>query len=1575
MKRFFVIGGFFLACASILAVSVTVHIQRASALDDSPAGQVLGKKTDAKETFLTFAKEEDGYTYGGLLSFTTEENPAFFLYGDALGKADVKLYRADKASLLEYLRYEKDSDGDVKERNRTVNTDQFTMVAEMEKTIKPEEREKIMFPLGDPGIYYVQARNGSEVKGEAFLSVSNMGALVREGNDEYIFWAQDTKTGKSLSSGIVSLYSVAEKVRETGSAQLNREGIATIAIGDGDDLAVVESGGDVSVIPINLTTVDWASYWLFRRKLPEGNSYTFTDRPLYQPGDTVYFKSVLRDDDDGRYSIPRGNVRVKVSQNEKNLYDGELKFTETGTVSGSFLIPKSGYIGWYFLTVEVVSEDGRIVWSGMGASFDIEEYRKPEYGIDLTLENDIVVAGETLSYRVSGAYFSGEPLSGKTVNYRVASSNMYTPSIASDVENDIDSSYRYGYFGSQTLEIGTATLDDNGEAVVMIQARIPEGSEGKNQIYSFEADFTDGAGEASFERKNALVYAGDFDVYATDRLSWSVQRGQPYVLPIQLVAHRDVSLSGVSLSTANVTRTYWTEYFIEGRKYPRYENHEEMLPNVSAVTDSNGRAELRFIPKDGGSYTLRVEGYDAKGNLVMNEFSFWVPEESGSHFDFSGDTTEQLFSLTTDRNEYDPTEQAQVTISSAIPGRDVFFSVERGRTERYQIVHISGKSQTFPLPLNGDDMPNVFLSVAGFSSEAFSTRQLGISVSPEEKRLEVSIVQEKQSYQPGEDITLSIETKNKKTGRPVSAEVAVYAVDKAIFELIDAQPGDIFKTFWRERYNDTQGAHSLQGISFYGAEKGGGGGDVRSVFKDTAYWNPMVKTAENGKATVSFPLPDNLTTWVVSGIANTAQTEVGQTREEVVVSKSVSIRPTLPNMLREGDTATLSAVVQNATTKEQKFLASIDFEGGELLSDRAQSVVIKPGQTREVFFGVRADHQSSEVKVGFSVVAESDATIRDAVELFFPIEESGVFQDREERMSGDATEFSYDFSPDADLSRSSLSIGVSPSIFASAGMLSKTLIEYPFGCVEQATSRLVPAILAKQGGSIFTKALEGKDVDAIIKKGVKRLGELQNEDGGFAWWHGDSDPFVTAYVSEYLLEAKFLEKDMEQSARINEILDQTRAYFDESGAPLAWPDYRDDTIPVNLKREARDLDVIRLYGRSLFGLKNTHQITDFTDMDADILSLAVIANIWNGDRNPKTNGADVLLKMGIFDAGSRIHWSAGPMTRFGSQDVSTAMAIRVMSAIPELRAVAVSGLHFLESNMSPAAWDHTFASAQTLRAITDFLRSGGRELTNPDYTYEVFVDGKSMGSGHISTMEQSGSLEIPGVQLGRSGTVSVRQTGTGTMMLSKKVHEFRTGTAMQAIDHGISIHREYINTRRPGEMLLPGDTVTVRLRVDGDDSNRYIVIRDELPGGMVPVQEQFKNAEFDAVADGGYSWYRSVEVTGNGVTLSLENFWGLRDAKNVFEYQARVVSSGEFFAPPSFAALMYTPDVYGYSEGGMVKIDGPKGGNLEVSLTPLRWAGIVVVSILTLLGIGFTGIRFYRKKKNIAEQNDFPTDI
>ena len=87
--------------------------------------------------------------------------------------------------------------------------------------------------------------------------------------------------------------------------------------------------------------------------------------------------------------------------------------------------------------------------------------------------------------------------------------------------------------------------------------------------------------------------------------------------------------------------------------------------------------------------------------------------------------------------------------------------------------------------------------------------------------------------------------------------------------------------------------------------------NIRSDFRETAFFYPDLKTDENGNILLSFKLPDSLTTWKVLGFAHTKDLEFGFTKNELIAEKKLMVVPNAPRFFREGDTLEFSAKLKN----------------------------------------------------------------------------------------------------------------------------------------------------------------------------------------------------------------------------------------------------------------------------------------------------------------------------------------------------------------------------------------------------------------------------------------------------------------------------------------------------------------------------------------------------------------------------------------------------------------------------------------------------------------------------------------
>ena len=103
-------------------------------------------------------------------------------------------------------------------------------------------------------------------------------------------------------------------------------------------------------------------------------------------------------------------------------------------------------------------------------------------------------------------------------------------------------------------------------------------------------------------------------------------------------------------------------------------------------------------------------------------------------------------------------------------------------------------------------------------------------------------------------------------------------------------------------------------------------------------------------------------------------------------------------------------------------------------------------------------------------------------------------------VSDDNPHYQINFSKDSINDKTNLNLNVSSTLLGSLPLAMEYLIKYPYGCMEQTTSSLVPVIIALENPKYFSDALKDKNAKAMVETGIERLVKFQGSDGGWSWW-------------------------------------------------------------------------------------------------------------------------------------------------------------------------------------------------------------------------------------------------------------------------------------------------------------------------------------------------------------------------------------------------------------------------------------------------------------------------------------------
>lgn len=1570
---------------------------------------------------------------GGLIPIPVTDEPAIDVdVYNIKEPVDVvfDIYKASKDDIFRYLTH--DDTGN--QTSSDVDVSGKEKIGSVTRTFSPDSTEtsRVRLPIGekDVGIWYVRATRGSTL-GDAFVVRSDFGVTAAEENNAILFWGQDFVSKRSVDSGSVALYSLLGSANKLAEVPFSGQGIAKIPVYSEADIALVTRPSGIAVVPINLRYLN--ENYRFTSYAPKQKQYkyfVFTDRPIYKPGDKVYFKAIIRDDDDAQYSIPTGLASVTVVKDwdEKNpILTTSLPVSKEGTVTGDFVVPKDKGAGYYQITVRI-GEVKKIywweAWENNSVGFRVEEYRKPEYHIDVATEKTQYISGDTVNFTVSGSYFSGQPITG-SAKYKIVSSDTYDPVYQSDILNN---DYWFEYGGWYGEQVSSGNISFAGGGIAQGSFVLPASNNGKNRIITIESEYVDGSGNPASAVKSVLVRPAEFSLYRTDHYT-SGTIGREISIPVILVSNRETNISGRKL-TVSVNRKYWEKQSGSEEKYPRLVEKTENVKEFSVTTKKDGTATLSFTPQKTGSYEWKITAEDNKGNSIIRTFYSWV-----SSVPAEGETmgNDQFLKVSTDKDRYIPGDTAHITIESSFGNRDMLLLVERGRVRRFQVVRMEGTQAEVSLPLQTTDMPNVFLTARSFSPTGLDEYSVDVEVSALQQKTNLSIRTDKSSYNPGDTATVTL-TATDSQGRPVQTDAALWAIDKALFELVDASTETIFQAFWNKRGNGTVSTHSLEGIFVNQAEGGGcfaegsrvtmadgskkaietlkpgdriasfdspqtkkilsrkvtaiskkedigtiiinkslsvtpdhylfvnngwmqagsvqggdtllgidgnpvpvtsvewvlgktsvynleiegthtyfvddlyvhnqkGDGSGRSKFEDTAYWNPSVKTDSQGKATVRFKLPDNLTTWVVSAVAANADTQVGDGKAEILVTKQIIIRPIVPNLLRVGDKGMVGALVQNYSGFSRQFTVSLAASGLSVL-DAPRTITIPIGGTEEIWWKVEAKNPDGTNTLTFT--AADSAKDGDSITIPLPVV-APVFIQKQGFVGIGSKDFTLNRFSDTNTNDSELTLFLSPTIIGTLPQSLSSLMLYPYDCSEQTATKVLAALISKTLPGVDVKDKE--KLDTLIKKGIERLGKLQNSDGGWDWWEeGSSLPFLSEYVGEVLVEAK------KQGYDTGDILTALDSYAQRLLLP------RQAGTPK--EKEMQTL----LFGsmlRSMISGKNKESLYAFPDSDIpdDILARVSYWRIQSGDMDNKTNGIDTLLSRAIRQ-GDSASWKPGERSRFGSQDLTTALVIRALVTGKQTPETILPAVRHLVSSRRSEFWTHTLATVESVRALLSYYQASGEG--SPNETYRVLLDGVTLGQGSITNVSMRPSVSVPVEKISQKGsTLRIEQSGTGQLYHSGVFHQYRDASKVTPQSNGgVRLTREYIGEDGSKGSFSLGEIVTVRLTIEGlEGAREYGVLEDHLPAGMVAVNTTLKNDRMtaDRTRDNFQAFH--MEIGTDSVYLTLHS---IPNSQRVYEYQARVVTSGKYFAPPAQFNLMYEPSVYANTGGNIVTIANTK---------------------------------------------------
>jgi len=605
--------------------------------------------------------------------------------------------------------------------------------------------------LLDPGVYYLEATSKAAVRrspneNRHILVVSETNLAFKRTETEALVWATGLATGKPVPNLPLTLFGPNGEILASG--QTDQDGVFRAKFSRQDPWEAIHVLSEADGRIVAVVGSDWANgIYPYEFNLPtqpmrqEFYANLYTDRAIYRPGQTVYFKGILRRDDDARYLLPDGVESVPVTVRDdqgKAIFKRDMPLSRFGTFHGEIELSPAASLGQYNISIQIGEEGpGQPPPFYSGVSFTVAAYRRPEFQVEVKTDKSEYFQGETIKVDANATYFFGSPVADAKVQWRLLSDDYFftlpIPSLPGGrpkggwdfTDYDVATDRRRIRRGEVVRE-GKGTTDAQGQFSFTVPADLADFPLSQN--FTIDVEIVDVNNQSVSSRTTVIVHKGRYYIgLRPQRYVGTV--GEEQGVDLITVDTQGEAVPGQALTVSFYEHKWYSvrEKREDGRFYWTSAYTDTLVAKTDVTTDDKGAAVARFTPKVGGVYRIIAEGtppsspplrggpggVEGQGGMkgqgeVRSATYLWV---AGRDFVNWRMENNDRIDLVADKKEYAPGETAEILIPAPFKGAEALLTVERGGIREVRRLSLPGNSETIKLPIQSDYAPNVFVSV------------------------------------------------------------------------------------------------------------------------------------------------------------------------------------------------------------------------------------------------------------------------------------------------------------------------------------------------------------------------------------------------------------------------------------------------------------------------------------------------------------------------------------------------------------------------------------------------------------------------------------------------------------------------------------------------------------------------------------------------------------------------------------------------------------------------------------------------------------------------------------------------
>jgi len=708
----------------------------------------------------------------------------------------------------------------------------------------------------------------------------------------------------------------------------------------------------------------------------------FTDRSLYRPGQTVYFKGIAYYSNSTQQKIiARGDYEVTLfDANDQKVSMKKFKTNDFGSFQGSFELPGQGLNGRFQLKSGLSIQN---IW--------VEEYKRPTFEVKIDKPKNEVSFGEKVTLTGTVKAYAGYFIGDAKIKYRIVRRTYRYCWWINEPENEITNGTTSSKAdGTFTVSFIPEKLDDEDLSI-----------RGQFYTYTVYADATDPKGET--QKGEQSISVGEKSLFIIADIPPKTDKDQAFNIDI-----RTETLNGEKV---NSNITYALYRLPETDEYAEDIDEEEAemtIPDLklakkvlSGTFDTrNEKLNLKLKKYESGRYVLQLKTNDTHGKEVVTEKAFIIYSLNDKKLPVKSYTW-----LIASGTEYETGEVAHIRFGTSTANSTVLYEVMSGNkvlVSRW--IPFNNEIKTFDIPFKDNYGAGITVMFTFMNDGQLYTQNIQLSRKQTVKKLTPTLSVFRNKLKPGEkaEWTVSIpESGHSKNAAELLVEMYDASLDAirnhywyfnpAYHETILNSPGwnannvstgydnssfripdknitdfylnqlnwfglnlsNSLQVVLRGRISGVSVLDSKQSLNEvavvgYGTVKktdvtGAVGSatvfkqrekeqtknenlpiQLRTNFNETAFFYPQLRTDSVGNVKFTFTAPESLTRWNVKMLAHTKDLYFGQGEAQVVTQKDLMVQMNLPRFVRRSDKLVLSASVINLTDKSQT--ASVQFE-------------------------------------------------------------------------------------------------------------------------------------------------------------------------------------------------------------------------------------------------------------------------------------------------------------------------------------------------------------------------------------------------------------------------------------------------------------------------------------------------------------------------------------------------------------------------------------------------------------------------------------------------------------------------